>query len=355
MTDDLSIVTLPTEKKHTLQAADWLAKFDRDDLTAEERAAFADWLAEDPQNKDSIRQAAGLWYGMNEPLSRIAPTAASEERDTRVRHLPLALFGPAIARLRIGAFVLTFLIAALVTANVLLSPPSVDVKNYFTTNVGETRIVHMSDGSSIHLNTNSIVDQSYTKETRIIRLIAGEAIFDVAHDKERPFLVYAADGVIRAVGTRFAVRVAKDQVRVTVTDGQVALARRSDDSVGKNSIAETTSKQNAPIMVSKGEIAGIGRVEKIVPQTVSENDLAERLSWATGQLVFYDEELQSVIEEVARYTTVKIRVMDDALKGRRISGILQIGDVDLMLEGIEGAFNVKVNRVETDLVYLTAI
>jgi len=354
MTDNSSVVPLRQEKKQKLQAADWLAKLDRGDLTAEERSGFADWLAEDLQNKESIRQAADLWYGLNEPLSRLAPLMANEEREVNADHVPLALFGPALARLRGAAFAVAFLLVGAITVSVFLASPPADVENYYATSVGETRVVHMADGSSVHLNTNSIIEQSYSKEERVIRLIAGEAIFDVAHDTERPFLVYAADGIIRAVGTRFAVRVAENKVRVTVTDGQVALARRSDESTVHNNAAETVLQQEKPIMVSKGEAADIGRVETNVQQSVSEHDLAERLSWTTGQLVFYDEDLQSVIDEVARYTTVRIKVMDDALKGKKITGILQIGDVDLMLEGVEGALNVKAKRIETDLVHLTA-
>lgn len=354
MTDNPSIVPLRHEKKPKLQVADWLAKLDRGDLTVEERAGFAEWLAEDPQNKDSIRQAADLWYGLNEPLSRLGPLIASEERKIINDHVPLALFGPALARLRGAAFAMAFLLIGGVAVSLFLSSKSADVENYYATAVGETKVINMADGSNIHLNTNSIIEQSYSKKERVIRLIAGEAIFDVAHDKERPFLVYAADGIIRAVGTRFAVHVVENKVRVTVADGQVALARRWDADTIHNSVAEVGLMRDTPIIISKGEAADIGRVETLVQQSVSEHDLAERLSWATGQLVFYDEDLQSVIDEVARYTTVRIKVMDDILKGQKITGILQIGDVDLMLEGVQGALNVKVKRIESNLVHLTA-
>ncbi|WP_420428786.1 FecR family protein [Kordiimonas sp.] len=356
MNDDPSIVPLRQEEKQKLQAADWLAKLDRGDLTAEERADFTDWLAEDPKNKDSIQQAADLWYGLNEPLSRLAPLMAGEgqEEGRANGQMPLGLFGPALARLKVTAFAVAVLLIGVVSASIFLSSPSADVENYYATAVGETRIVDLVDGSQVHLNTDSIIEQSYSGEERVVRLIAGEAIFDVAHDKERPFLVYAADGVIRAVGTRFAVRVAEHKVSVTVTDGRVALARRLDKSMAQNNVMDALVYQETPIMVSKGGAADIGRTETNVQQSVSERDLAKRLSWTTGQLVFYDEDLQSVIDEVARYTTVKIKVMDDALKDKKITGILQIGDVDLMLEGVEAALNIKANRIEPNLVHLTA-
>ena len=66
------------------------------------------------------------------------------------------------------------------------------------------------------------------------------------------------------------------------------------------------------------------------------------------------EELQSVVDEVARYTSIAIRIEDEAIKSKKITGVLQIGNVDLMLEGIEGALGVRVNRVSPELVSLSA-
>ena len=70
--------------------------------------------------------------------------------------------------------------------------------------------------------------------------------------------------------------------------------------------------------------------------------------------VFHDDELQSVVDEVARYTTIAIRIEDEAIKSKKITGVLQIGNVDLMFEGIEGPLGVRVNRVSTELVSLSA-
>lgn len=66
------------------------------------------------------------------------------------------------------------------------------------------------------------------------------------------------------------------------------------------------------------------------------------------------EELQSVVDEVARYTSIAIRIEDEAIKSKKITGVLQIGNVDLMLERIEGALGVRVNRVSPELVSLSA-
>ncbi|MEZ5892087.1 MAG: FecR domain-containing protein [Parvularculaceae bacterium] len=238
-----------------------------------------------------------------------------------------------------------------------------DETGYYSTSIGETRMIAFADGSSVTLNTNSILEQGFSGKQRIVRLMSGEAIFDVAHDKSRPFLVYAADGVIRAVGTRFAVRVEPDNVSVTVTEGRVEMQRRPADEDVYTMIAKSESQsfsdekgepRATAVLVQRGEAGEISRIEGASKQPVTERDVAERLSWTNGQLIFYDKELQSVIEEVARYTPARIMIEDEALKKRKITGIIQIGDVSVMLDTIEQSLGVKAEEIAPNLIYLNA-
>jgi transmembrane sensor len=113
-------------------------------------------------------------------------------------------------------------------------------------------------------------------------------------------------------------------------------------------------KPASPVAIAQGEAGEISRTDGVRRQTVTERDVAERLSWANGQLVFYDRELQSVVDEVSRYTPVSILFEDEALKKRKITGVVQIGGVDEMLDAIEGSLDVKARRVSPELIYLTA-
>lgn len=354
MSKESEVIPLRPAPHERPQAADWLAKLDRGELTADEREEFAKWLREDPRNKDAIRDAASLWYGMNEPLRQFGVVFAGAARQTVPLAMLPTIFWRIFARFR-GALAAGGLAAVIgLAAVVLVSRQPQPIEGYFATKIGETRIVALGDGTQVHLNTNTIVEQSYSSEERSIRLIAGEAIFDVAHEPKRPFVVYAADGMIRAVGTRFAVRVVEDKVSVTVTEGRVALLQRSGTSDQARDHGGPASVSVSPVMVGDGEAGEIDRVIGSVKRRVSERDVAERLSWAEGKLVFYDKPLQTVVDEVARYTTVRITVADEALKNEKITGILIIGDVNLMLEGIEGALGVKADWSSPDAVRLTS-
>src|SRR6202034_3836256 len=90
------------------------------------------------------------------------------------------------------------------------------------TAAGQHRDVTLADGSIVSLNTNTIVETDLSRKLRQIYLRKGEAHFQVAHDRSRPFLVHAGDAVVRAVGTEFEVRLREDKhVEVLVNEGRV--------------------------------------------------------------------------------------------------------------------------------------
>src|SRR6202042_1912925 len=90
------------------------------------------------------------------------------------------------------------------------------------TAVGQQRNVTLADGSIVTLNTNTILETDLSRSVRQIYLRKGEAHFQVAHDRSRPFLVHAGDAVVRAVGTEFEVRLREDKhVEVLVNEGRV--------------------------------------------------------------------------------------------------------------------------------------
>lgn len=358
MTDENPVVPFPREINEKPQAADWLAKLDRGGLTASERAAFEAWLAEDPRNKIAIRKIASFWYGLDAPLSaQYVLKPRKTDRRGRLAGVLSVDYGRLFKLTRMPA-TRAAAVLLVVLAFVLVEPHEpADEAAYFSTDIGRSRQISLSDGSMIKLNTNSVLEQDYSSAQRTVRLVSGEAIFDVAHNPERPFVVYAADGVIRAVGTRFAIRVGADTVSVTVTEGRIALQQRLTVAEAPGA---TTSGADAgavlpladPIFVQQGEVGRIRRSEGATKRPISAREVNERLSWVDGELVFYDRELESVIEELSRYTPVVIQIEDDDLKARRITGIIQIGDMDMMLESIEQTLGVTVERVSPNLIRL---
>jgi transmembrane sensor len=190
-----------------------------------------------------------------------------------------------------------------------MSPPIMQ----FATRIGETRSVRLADGSVVTLNTNSRLSVAYTETARNIRLDHGEALFKVAKNKKRPFIVTASDTVVRAVGTSFTVRVLPERpVQVLVQEGVVEVVHRGvRGSKPVRAVAETQTvvSENAPIAV----------------RTVPHIQVERNLAWRYGQIAFENETLADAAAEFARYSNTRIAV-DPAISNRTITGMFAAND-----------------------------
>ncbi|GAA0546426.1 transmembrane sensor [Rhizomicrobium palustre] len=175
------------------------------------------------------------------------------------------------------------------------------------TGKGEIRQVLLADGSVVKLNTNSKVAIEYTPELRKIKLLRGEALFDVAKNKKRPFVVEANGTLVRAVGTSFTVSALPERpVRVLVKEGVVELKR-----------ADVAS--SAPVRVSANTLALAPKNAPITATPVAQARLARNLAWEYGRLAFDDETLEDAAKEYARYSDIQI-VVDPAVANMTITG-----------------------------------
>lgn len=184
-------------------------------------------------------------------------------------------------------------------------PPSV----VYATKPGERSIVKLADGSQLVLNYATELDVRLDQKVRCVRLHKGEALFTVAHDQTRPFKVVAGDGVVTALGTRFEVRSDNQRVTVTLLEGHVSLDRQVDKEHVRLEPGEQVRYQvDAP---------------ELNRRTV---DAAVAASWSTGRLRFRSTPLSEAIEEVNRYSTTQIRIVDPTLAAIPIAGTFEVGD-----------------------------
>ena len=137
------------------------------------------------------------------------------------------------------------------------------------TAVGQQRTVTLADGSIVALNTNTIVETDLNHRLRQIYLRKGEAHFQVAHDRSRPFLVHAGDAVVRAVGTAFEVRLRTDQhVDIVVNEGQ----RRG---AGHARAAELRGRRRSPV-ARRGGVRALSAGQELSTATADSRSTAVR-------------------------------------------------------------------------------
>jgi ferric-dicitrate binding protein FerR (iron transport regulator) len=133
---------------------------------------------------------------------------------------------------------------------------------YYASAVGEVRRIPLEDGSTLVLNTDSRARVHFGRELREVRLLQGEALFEVAHDARRPFVVQSAAWQVRAVGTVFGVRLRGTEVDVTVSEGVVEFGKSGAAEEAPQRIAaseQTILAPMQPIRVRKLQEAALER------------------------------------------------------------------------------------------------
>lgn len=332
------VIPLRTRETVDSEATDWLVKLDAGRLSAKDRRALKEWLSEDPENAASLQEFATIWSEMDIVLNDLPGTRQIKSRGILSSFLAKRWVYSAAVAVFLGSVGLSAWIYFTVDRQ------RISEITYHATEVGTQHVEQFSDGSTAHLNTDSIIETVYSDSSRIVRLLRGEAMFDVVHDPARPFIVYAGNQQLKVVSTKFVVRLTSENIVVTVTDGQVQLTKRQK--TGSGALLDNMAKQEQEIIfVSEGEEVKIGS-QVVTPEIkeVSDGEMERRFSWLNGQLVFRNEKLQQVIKEISRYVPAQIVIDDPELKEMRISGRFAIGDTDALLEAIEVSFNVHASH-----------
>jgi transmembrane sensor len=182
----------------------------------------------------------------------------------------------------------------------------------------------LADGSRVTLNTNSRIEVRLRADRRIIELVRGEALFEVAHDAQRPFDVQAGDVVARAVGTQFDIDKREKRTVVTVVEGRVAMT-----------VAGAPSGQ-LPVLVAGDRVVIDGAGSSKLEHGVSS---IEATAWTQHQLVFKRRPLGEITDEFNRYNLGRIEIRDPSLQQQEVTGTFRSDDVAsfvAVLAGIQG-------------------
>lgn len=327
------------------EAAAWVSRLDAgpsDELLEE----FQRWMDQSRHHREAGERLRGLWG----ELDALAELRASAVEASATARRPVGRAAPQ-RRLVAAMVAAAAALAAVVGLAVAVRPPA--PAPVFETAVGEQRTIALADGSTVQLNTNSRLQVQLAARARDLRLERGEAFFQVKHDPARPFTVYAGQGTVQALGTAFAVRLEKDEMRVTLTRGAVRLGHAAP--AGFRPTRPRQNGDEAVLTAHGGRVAeAVVAPNGITQQPVSSEAAARELAWRQGALVFADEPLSHVVADVSRYTDVDIEIADPKLRDVRIAGYFQTGEVEPMLEALQTGFGIHVERLGPKRVRLSA-
>ncbi|MBN8737120.1 MAG: FecR domain-containing protein [Xanthomonadales bacterium] len=330
------------------EAALWLARRDAGGWGDRQQAALEAWLAHATSHRVAFLRLEAAWQ-QTARLKILAAGAARNDIPARGTWLDSPYFAPLAdhiptvvpARARnlrrtprtrrwpLLATVAASLLAVVIAMGSLAWRDAHRVdRGEWQTALGAQQVVHLVDGSTATLGSNTHLRVALSRHERDLYLPKGEAYFDVAHDPARPFVVHAAGYRVTAVGTRFDVR--RDdsgKLRVVVTRGLVRLQSSSDPA-------------QAPAMLPAGSIATVDGGNVLV-QGVSPDAALERLSWRNGYAVFHGTPLAEAVEEFNRYNAHKIVIADPSLDALRVGGNFRLDNSAAFVRLVREVFPVR--------------
>jgi transmembrane sensor len=339
-----NIVNINDRIKIEEEAAHWIAKIDRQ-LTAVEEGEFKQWITLSATHYKLFIAMAEHW-DHTEVLKhfknvnrKIQPS--TQQKTPSVSNKKSYGYQPAMA-----ASVFVICLLSIIGMFRYWSPIAerdayaIQYSETFSTTTNSFADSLLPDGSRLKINAKSHVDINYSNKIRKIELHEGEIFIEVAHDANRPLVVYANDRFVKAVGTAFNVNLVNEQIiklTVTVTEGKVVYGTANNNGKNDNPAIKTS-------LLSSGQQVILGGLaENII--SISKEELNRVLSWRSGKLIFNGQTLKEVLTEIERYTDYKFVTDTANIEDIKIVGYFNAGDIDKFLSAMKNNFDIE-HKVE---------
>lgn len=300
-------------------AARWASRLDRGELSDAERQALDAWLAADRRHLGAFARARAVSVQFDRAKALRPALDPGGFRgglsSGRGSHLRGWIAGVAVASLLVFSVVLYWQYA----------------HDLLATRIGEVRRVPLIDGSAVTLNTDTRLDVQYSKAERTVKLLQGEALFNVAHDRARPFIVQAGTTEVRAIGTSFTVRrLPGEKVQVVVREGVVE-------------VSEDRSPSAVPLRLSAQNRAIVAARSTPALATVSADQIDHELAWQEGMISLDGRTLAEAASEFRRYSQTNIVFDDPAVAGETVTGLFAANDPEGFARAVATSMNLKVD------------
>ncbi len=302
------------------RAAQWLERRHREDWSASDEAELTAWQAADIANRIAFLRVEAAWTRAHR-LSALRRPAQASGLIAAATRLPF------LARFAAAAVV----VAALGSGTLFLTQKP-DPLTTYTTAVGERRTLALADGSSVEMNTDTVLRFADKGKTRIVWLDKGEAFFNVRHNDTHPFIVMAGNHRVTDLGTKFLIRSEPKRLKVLLVEGSI----RFDAPDGR---------MREPLLLAPGDSV-TAKENTIIVSRNSERELASDLGWRRGVLVFDNTTLAAAAAEFNRYNREKIVITDPAIAALRIDGTFPNEDLAVFARATQQLFDLRI--VEQD-------
>lgn len=321
------------------EAAVWVARLHGPDRSAAVNRACLAWQARSAAHRLAFERCTDTWQdvsGLTLSGYAAAVGAAPHDAPFTVPKLPrrAALTSAALASVALAVW----------------RPWARD--DVFETGVGEQRAVVLPDGTRVMLNTATLVRATLGRARRTVQVSHGEALFEVAKDASRPFVVQVADADVTATGTTFLVRTTpqggEEAFGVTLIEGQVVVRRAGSAAHGR---------QDEQFVMAPGERLRVGFVgvdaRDVSGSRLDRPKIENLTAWKRGEVVLDDVPLADAVAEMNRYSNLPVGIVGgESIGALRVSGVMRAGDSEAFARAVAGLHGLSVRmtpgRIELD-------
>jgi transmembrane sensor len=342
-------------------AADWLARREAG-LSPDEQAEFSRWLLECVDHEQSVARIEATRQRLQRPqltgqadavIAAIQARVAGRERTQR-RWLTVMAGGCLAAA---AAIALAMLPAHVTPPQAQLEPAgkivSVAVKPERKT---------LPDGSVVELNARAEIEVNFTSKLREVRLVHGEAHFDVEGNPDWPFVVTAGHVQVRAIGTAFNVRFASSEIDVLVTEGRVVVERpRPSAPIVNEAPNQVATEPASPgfsetVFVVAGEQVSVPvtvpSADPLAPRVMAAEEVKSALAWREKRVEFTATLLGDAVDLFNRHNALKLELADRELAQIRVSGIFWSDDPEGFSRLLGPSADLRATRVSEGTIRL---
>jgi len=295
------------------EAAAWIAELHDAARSPYLEGRVRSWVAEDPAHRLAFERMTRAWETSGELGRDVIARADAARRSARWR------------RMSVAAGVLAVLTAAVLVASAWLRAGVV------ATGVGEQRSLLLTDGTRVLLNTSTRLIVHYDAQARRVRLLMGEALFDVARRTTWPFIVTAGSHEVRALGTSFIVRHDDpERVSITLVEGRVSVVAAR--ALPTHAPAAAILSPGQRLTVTSGRAPALDTPE-----------LGRLTAWETGRVEFDATPLGEAAREMNRYSPRAIEV-DPEIATLAVTGVFRAADLDEFVHAVCATFDLTATQ-----------
>ena len=317
----------------------------QENAPAETNDTLNAWLAESLDHPAAYQAISETWSALKGAAQDPAILALRQETGRRL--MPMHSASRRLPRWAAAALIILFLGASLwiFAPRVgfdfsplawLESESPTPMSQTYATKTGDRLSIALGDGSRVTLNTATQLDVALSSKGRTVRLIQGQAIFEVAKDASRPFVVQTDNHRFIAVGTAFDVHIETNQVKLTMLEGTVRAEAVTSGATVRTTV--TAGEQ----LIANGHAED--RIRRVDPE--------RETSWRRGQVIFDNTRLSEAIDELNRYSTTQIELADPKLADLRLSGTFATGGASAFVEAIAAYFPIQILHTDEHTVTL---